>query len=418
MMAMPQQRHATSLDGDPERWIGQSRLRCEDDRLVRGNGCFVDDIKPETCAYVIFVRSPVASAEIKSVDKAAARAARGVLAVLSAEDFGDISGAAVNPVVEGMQLVEFTVLARDRVSAVGQPVAMVIAETLAQAIDAVDLVAIDYHACEPDPGGAGFAHRSTLGDCDSAFSKAVVIASVCVQHARLAPMSLEPRAVVADYDRAQGNFTIWLSTQTPWRAHAELSRILGLAPARVRVVAPDVGGSFGGKASIYPEEVAVAWASIALGRPLKWCATRSDEFLAATHGRGGTLRGKLALADNGKFLGLKAELDFPLGNWMPFSAAIPGSNAARILPGPYQVGSVEINVTGRITPHAPIGIYRGAGRPEAAMLMERLVDEAARLLGMDPAQTSLDQPDTSRAIALCNPCWRDNRFRRLPKGPA
>jgi len=199
-------------------------------------------------------------------------------------------------------------------------------------------------------------------------------------------MALEPRAALAAYDIGSDLLTVWLSTQTPHRARADLAAILGRSEASIRVVAPDVGGAFGGKASLYPEEAAVALAALRLQMPVKWTATRSDEFLSATQGRGSTLHGELALSASGRMLGLRARACAPLGHWMAYSAVVPARNATRILPGPYRIPAVDLSAEGRHDPHAPVGIYRGAGRPEAAMLLERLADMAARRLNMDPAE--------------------------------
>jgi carbon-monoxide dehydrogenase large subunit len=221
---------------------------------------------------------------------------------------------------------------------------------------------------------------------DQAFAAAAHIAKLRITHARVAPMALEPRAALASWDDERQELTAWFSTQTPHRARDDLARILGLPQAQIRVIAPDVGGAFGGKASIYPEDAMVAFAAMKLGRPVKWCATRGDDLAAATHGRGATSEGELALAADGRLLGLRARLVFPLGHWLPYSATVPARNAGRILPGPYRVDAVDIGVKGVVSNTAAVGIYRGAGRPEGAMLMERLMDEAARLAGIDPVE--------------------------------
>jgi carbon-monoxide dehydrogenase large subunit len=177
--------------------------------------------------------------------------------------------------------------------------------------------------------------------------------------------------------------SVHLQTQTPHRARRDLARILGLDISHIRVIAPDVGGAFGGKASLAPDEAMVAFAALKLGRPLRWNATRSEEFLAATRGRGAVSRGRLAVDAEGKFLAIEAEFAFPLGHWLPYSAAAPANNAARILPGPYRINAAYVASTAQAEARAAVNIYRGAGRPEAAMLLERLIDEAAAVLDMD-----------------------------------
>ena len=368
--------------------VGRSLRRVEDDRLLRGEGRFVDDIAPQGCLHLEVLRSPYATGTITELATDAARAAPGVVAVLTGADLDGFGHASVNPLVKGLKPPLFPVLPKTEVLATGQPVAVVVAETLGEARDAAQLIELVVE--NPDLGAASrearqaFAQRWRVGDVEAAFAATAAVVEITIQHARLAPSPLEPRAALAAPDEA-GGLTVHLSTQTPHRARADLARILRLDPSRIRVVAPDVGGAFGGKASIYPEEVLVALAALRLGRPVKWCATRSEEFLSATHARAGTLKGTLAVAGDGRFLALKAEVAFPLGHWMPFSGAVPARNAARILPGPYRIGAVDIAMSGHVTDTAPLGIYRGAGRPEAAMLMERLADEAARALALDPA---------------------------------
>ncbi|MDH6229788.1 carbon-monoxide dehydrogenase large subunit [Mesorhizobium soli] len=368
-------------------WMGRSVLRREDRRLVTGRGAYVDDHLPEGCLHLEFVRSQVGHGKILSIDCDSAREAEGVVAVFTAADLDGLGDSAVNFLLADIAPTPLRMLAGDVVSAAGQPIAAVVATSLAAARDAAELVYVDI---EPLPLLVGDERKQVLshglqsGEIEDAFAAAAHVVSVEVEHSLLAPMALEPRAALASFE---GDFlTAWFSTQTPNRARDDLARILGLPLAQIRVVAPDVGGAFGGKASIYPEDVMVAWASKELGRPVKWCSTRGDELLAASHGRGGTTYGEMALSADGKVLGLRARLSFRQGHWMPFSAVVPARNAGRILPGPYRVGAVDIGIKGFLSHGAAVGIYRGAGRPEATMLMERLMDEAARKLAIDPME--------------------------------
>jgi carbon-monoxide dehydrogenase large subunit len=325
--------------------------------------------------------------------------APGVVAAFTSDDLGRLGEASVNPLIPGIRVPRFTVLAEGAVEAVGQPVAAIVASTALRARDAAQLVDIDIGALPVRDGSAddeAISYNWSSGDVDSVFAEAGHVVRVKVEHARLAPAPLEPRAALAEWSEAESLLTVWLSTQTPHRARQDLARILGLALTQIRVIAPDVGGAFGGKASIYPEDVMVAWAAQQLRRPVKWCALRGDDLLAATHGRGATTEGELALAADGRALALRARLTFPLGHWLPYSASAPGRNAGRILPGPYRIGAVDIALHGQLTNTASVGIYRGAGRPEAAMLMERLMDQAARVLGLDPVEIrrrNLIQPE-------------------------
>ena len=368
---------------------GRSVRRVEDRRLLIGAGRFVDDIRPDACLHLDFLRSAHAAGDIVRLDVMAARQSSGVVAVFTGADVADLGSASVNALLPDIRSPRFPVLAQGQVDAVGQPIVAVVAQGQVQARDAIERVDIDIAArpiAAAVPPAPAIAHRWTSGDVEAAFAAAVTVARVRVEHARVAPTALEPRASLAVWEPAGDGLTVWLSTQTPHRARLDLAQILGLPADRIRIIAPDVGGAFGGKASIYPEEAMVAWAAMRLGRPVKWCATRSDDLLAATHGRGATTVGELALDAEGRMLGLRAHLAFPLGHWLPYSAAAPGRNAGRILPGPYRIPATDVALQATPANTAAVNIYRGAGRPEAAMLMERLVDEAARVLSLDPVE--------------------------------
>ena len=377
--------------------IGRSVRRVEDAALVTGQGRFVGDIEPPDCLYLEFFRSPYARGQITYIDIEAARAHPGVVAVLTADDLAGAGRAAVNGLIDGLKIAPFALLAKDTVEAVGQPVVAVIATSAAAARDAAATVDVGVESTAPRSGAsdnAAFTETWSAGACQQAFAEAAHIVRVDIDYPRLAPMALEPRGALAAFD--DNGLTVWLPTQAPHRARIDLANVLGMPEAQIRVIAPDVGGAFGGKASLYPEDGVVAWAARALRRPVKWAASRGDDFLAATHGRGGRTEGALAVASDGRLLGLTAQLSFPLGHWMPYSSVVPGRNTARILPGPYRIDNVDIELTGYLTSAAGVGIYRGAGRPEACMLMERLLDRAAAVLGMDPLELrrrNLIQPD-------------------------
>ncbi|MBL8671072.1 MAG: xanthine dehydrogenase family protein [Alphaproteobacteria bacterium] len=374
-------------EGGP--WIGRSRLRVEDERLLTGRGRFVGDVAMPGCLHLAFLRSAYPCGIIKGIDASAAAAMPGVVAVYAAPDLRALGKAAVNPLVPGMQALPFAPLATGTVEAVGQPIAAVVAETAAAAHDAIEAIDLDCDAQAAASGAdaaAPIAQAWTAGDADAAFAVAAHVARVTVRHARLAGSPLEPRAALARWDAQERRLTVWLSTQTPHRARQDLAAILRLDPERVRVVAPDVGGAFGAKASLFPEDAVVAWAAMTLRRPVRWQGSRAEDLLAGTHGRGGTLEGALAFDREGNALALRARLAFPLGHWMPFSAAVPARNAARVLPGPYRVGALDVRMDARPSNTAAVGIYRGAGRPEAAMLLERLMDLGARQLGLDPSE--------------------------------
>lgn len=374
--------HLAPTDG----WIGRAIRRREDDALVRGRGTFVDDLSPDDCLYIEFVRSPVAAGRLDSLSLDEAASVPGVVVILTGADLQDLPAPAVNRLIAEVRIPDTRYLAEGEVVCVGQPVAAVIAETPTAARDGAALVKMTVEELGQRVDHAPvFAQEWSGGDVERAFADADCVVTARVTHARVSPACLEPRAAVAAAGGA-GTLTAWLPTQTPHRARSELARILALDPAGVRIVAPDVGGAFGGKASIGLEDVVVAFAALRLRRPVKWCASRSEDFLFASQGRGGSGEGELALRRDGTFLGMRARFGFPLGSWLPFSAVVPARNAGRILPGPYRVEAVAIRSEGWATATAPLNIYRGAGRPEAALLMERLADEAAHAVGLDPIE--------------------------------
>lgn len=368
-----------------EKYSGQRIVRREDDRLVRGEAIFSADVFPDQLLHIAFVRSSVANGRILNCDLGDARQQTGVVAVFTGEDVAQIGTLSVAAVIGQHVDVGFPILARDSVAAVGQPIVAVVAESASIAQDAIDGIYVDI---DDQSGGDTqppvFAGHWKSGDIDAAFATADCIVSATVRHPRLAPCPMEPRAITVDYDAARDSATVWLSTQTPHRARQELARMLAIDADRLRVVATDVGGAFGMKASLYPEEVLTVWAAFELRRSTQWVASRSEDFLSASHGRGGESRGELAVRADGTFLGLRASGSLPLGHWLPTSAGIPTWNAGRILPGAYRVAAVDTSMEARQSDTAAVGIYRGAGRPEAACLMERLVDEAAAATGIDP----------------------------------
>jgi carbon-monoxide dehydrogenase large subunit len=368
-------------------WVGRPLRRFEDARLLTGKGRFVDDLQLPETLFIDFARSNYARALIVSLNTTDAENMPGVVSVLRAPEPGTLGHAAVNRVLPDMRILPFPILPVSEINAVGQPIAAVIATRASIAADAASLIEAEL---EPVPLWEDeepiYRQSITEGEVDKAFAAAAHIVHVTVEHQRVAPAPLEPRAALAFWDEGAQMLNVWLSTQTPHRARSDLAAILNLSEQKIRVIAPDVGGAFGGKASLYPEDALVALASLQLKRPVKWRGSRTEDFLASTQGRGATITGELAVDRDGKFLGLRAALDYPLGHWLPYSAAVPGKNAARCLPGPYVCSHVDIVLEGNAENTAAVGIYRGAGRPEAAMLMERLADKAALVVGIDPAE--------------------------------
>jgi carbon-monoxide dehydrogenase large subunit len=356
--------------------------RREDAALLRGQGCFAADApRPPGCLHAAFRRADAAPGRVTMVDAAAARVLPGVVAVLGPEDLRGLQQPALNRFIPGMPAPRFHPLAAG-VAAAGQPVALVLAETAAAAQDGAEALEIGFEmtAAAEEPA---FAADWQAGEAEAAFAAAARVVRARLAWSRLAPAPLEPRAALA-VPEGDG-LTLWLSTQTPHRARADLAAVLGIAEARLRVVATDVGGAFGGKASLYPEEAALAFAALHLNRAVIWQGSRSEEMLAATQGRGAVLEGEMALDADGRATALRAVLRYPLGHRLPFSAAVPGRNAARILPGGYGIPVLRVALRAHFDHAAAMGIYRGAGRPEAAMLLERLMDRAAQATGLDPA---------------------------------
>ena len=388
--------------------FGAPLARREDARLLAGRGRFVADLAADGCLSMVFVRSPVSRASIAGLRLSEARAAPGVVGLYAGDTVASLTGPSMNPVLEAIDAPAMPILAQSDVRAVGQPVVAIVAESEAEALDSADKVEIDLEplqpVCDPEAALAATALIAGMdgntvvdntwraGDTESAFAGAAVTAEVTIRHPRIAPMPLECRATMAEWDEDSQRLTIWSSTQTPHRARSDLARALGLAWEQVRAVAPDVGGAFGMKASIFPEDILVAFAARELGRPVRWIASRHEDLVSASHGRGAVTRGRMAFDADGRILALTADLVFPLGAWATFSAVVPAWNASRILPGPYAVDHVDARVRAVVTNTAAVGIYRGAGRPEAAMLLERLIETGARSARSRPGYRAAAQP--------------------------
>ena len=380
--------------------VGRSARRREDPPLLRGEGRFLDDLRIDGAAHVAFVRSPHAHARLRALDVDAARKAPGVIAVITAADVERFAPITLMRAIDGMVVPETIFIAGEAVRCQGTPVAMIAAESAAFADDAVSLVRAEWDAlpgvAEADAALAAqapsivgrddnrcFTFAVRAGDAERAFASAHRVVALEVRQTRLAGVPLEPRGVAARW--ADEHLTIWTSTQVPHRIRDEVSRLLGLERERVRVIAPDVGGGFGVKGGPYREEILIPWLARRLGRAVKWVSTRLEDLLTTHHGRGAWARGELAVDRDGGILGLRARIVCPLGPSVGYTAMGTPRNYVRCLPGPYTVADVDIEAVGAFTSTPPVGPYRGAGRPEAAFLIERLVDEAARALAMDPA---------------------------------
>jgi carbon-monoxide dehydrogenase large subunit len=389
---------------DDQHYVGRPMKRREDPRLLTGAGRYVDDLAPAGCLHVVFLRSPHGHARIARLDTAAARRAAGVVAVVEGAEVAHLGPMPVNRLIPDMKIPPHPLIATDRVHAVGEPVAAVVAEHPRAARDAAELIEVEY---EPLPavveaeaalagtapalypeieGNRSFRRAIRQGDAGQAFAAAAHRVPLRVEQARLSAVAIEPRAVLAQFDPMTGDLTLWVSCQAPFRIRAEVARLLDIPEARVRVIAPDVGGGFGVKSGPYREEIVLAWLAPRLGRPLKWIATRGEDLATTSHARGMVCEGELALDRDGRILGLRARVAAPLGASLLNAAAGSPWNHARLLSGAYAIPACDIEVTGAVTTTAPLAAYRGAGRPEACFFIERLMDGAARAAGLDPAE--------------------------------
>ncbi|HIM63255.1 MAG TPA: xanthine dehydrogenase family protein molybdopterin-binding subunit [Dehalococcoidia bacterium] len=387
-------------------YVGQPVRRFEDHRLLTGQGSFVDDMKLPGLLHAVVLRSLHAHATIRSIDVSGANRLPGVVAVITAADIQDLD--VHMPTRSSIDDVELTpprhpVLASDKVCYVGQAVALIIAEDPYTAADASEQVLVDYEVLPAvtDPyqameEGAAVIHSdlgsnvslrtvSEGGDLDAAFAQADHVVRQTYQVQRLAPAPMEPRGLIADYDSGEDLLTVWDSTQHPHDIRENLVQLLGRTESGVRVVAPDVGGGFGEKGCLFPEEVLVPYLAILLGRPIKWVENR-QENMTAFHGRGHSVEVEAAASSDGIILGIRVRIVADLGAYyLQSTPTIPVSTSHR-LTGPYLTPAMSVEVQGVVTNKPPTGAYRGAGGPEAAFCMERTIDLIAQDLSLDPAE--------------------------------
>ncbi|HEY2531873.1 MAG TPA: xanthine dehydrogenase family protein molybdopterin-binding subunit [Xanthobacteraceae bacterium] len=393
--------------------IGQPVRRYEDLRLITGRGHYTDDVTLPQTSHAFVLRSPLAHADIKHIDAAAARRVPGVLFVATGADvradaLGDVPSLVPLTNRDGTprQDTPRPALALDKVRHVGQPVALVVAETLTAARDAAEAIEIEYQALpavteakdaiapgapqlfDHIPGNLVFDWDNDMGDAkatEAAFAKASRVVTLELVNNRVVANSMEPRNAVADYDAASGRSTLYTATQGPHFVRDPLAEaVLKIGKDKLRVITPNVGGGFGMKAFIYPEQALVVWASRKLARPVKWQEDRSEGFVSDNQGRDHFTRAELALDERGRFLGLRVSVLANLGAYLsPFGSFVP-TRSTDLVSGLYSIGAIHVNVKGVCTNTVPVCAYRGAGRPEAAYLLERLVDKAARELGLSP----------------------------------
>ena len=396
--------------------IGEAVLRREDDRFLTGAGQYTDDISLGAQAYAVFVRSPHAHARLRSVNVDAAKAAPGVVGVLTG---ADVAAAGINGLPcgwlitstngEPMKEPPHPILALDTVRYVGDQVAMVVAETLQQARDAAELVEVDYEvlpavvnvadaAGGKKPGAVvhdiapdNRCYQWAIGDkaaVDAVFASAAHVTRLDLVNNRLIPNAMEPRVAIGSYNRAMDEYTLYVANQNP---HVErllmTAFVMGLPESKVRVIAPDVGGGFGSKIFLYAEDVCLTWAAKKLNRNIKWTADRSESFLSDAHGRDHVSHAEMAMDADGKFLAMRVHTDANLGAYLStFASAVPTILYATLLAGQYTTPQIYIEVDAWFTHTAPVDAYRGAGRPEATYLLERLVSRCAWEMHLSQAE--------------------------------
>jgi len=394
--------------------IGAAIRRKEDARFLTGAGQFTDDVRVPNQTYAYFLRSPHAHAKIRKIEKTAAAKAPGVVGIFTGSD---LAAANVNGLpcgwlitdVNGQPMKEppHPALAQGKVRYVGDQVAVVIAETYTQAKDAAEKIEVDYEtlpavidAVDALKKGAPVVHEAapdnrcylwSLGDkaaTDAAFAKAHHVTKIDLTNNRLIPNAIEPRAALASYNRADDSYILYVANQNP---HVErllmTAFVLGLPEHKVRVIAPDVGGGFGSKIFLYAEETVITWASRQVNRPIKWTAERSESFLSDAHGRDHHTHAEIALDPNGKFLGMRVKTTANLGAYLStFGSSVPTYLYGTLMAGQYTAPAIYVEVDSAFTNTAPVDAYRGAGRPEATFVVERLVTECARELKIDQAE--------------------------------
>ncbi len=424
--------------------IGQSVRRVEDQRFLTGSGTFVSDVSLPRQCYGVSLLSPHAHAKIIKIDTAAARAAPGVVCVLTGADANADGIGGIPPHFmpkawggpDAFATVRPLLLA-DRVRCVGDRVAFVVAETEEQARDAAELVQVDYEplpavisvedAIKPSaapiwndcPGGnigvtIAFSDKAAT---DAAFAAAKHVVKLRLVNNRVSANAIEPRVALGHYEAASGDYTLYTTSQDPHGVRTVLARaILNVAETKIRVIAPDVGGGFGMKSNIYPDDALVLWASRRCGRPVKWTATRTESLQTDTHGRDQVIDGELALDDTGKILGIRARAYQSLGAYWWAAITAPLYFSLMMIPSAYDVQAIDVSTSAVFTNTAPTSVYRGAGRPEAIYFIERMIDHAAHVTGIDRVELrrrNLIKPDALPYHTPTHQNYDSGEFERL-----
>jgi carbon-monoxide dehydrogenase large subunit len=424
--------------------IGQAVRRVEDERFLTGSGEFVGDLSLPRQCYGVAVLSPHAHARITSIDVSEAEAAPGVVCVLTGKDAEADGIGALPPHFmpeawggpKGYATLR-PVLLTDRVRCVGDRVAFVVAETEAQARDAAELVRIDYDPLPPvvdveraiaasapqlwpDCANGNVGTTIAFGDkaaADAAFGKAKHVAKVRLHNNRVTANAIEPRTAIGDYARSRDSYTLYTTSQDPHGVKTKLATaVFNIPETKIRVVSPDVGGGFGMKANIYPDDVLVLWASRRCGRPVKWTATRGESLCTDTHARDQVIYGEIALDEHGKILAVRARAYQALGAYWWAAITAPLFFSLMLIPSVYDIQTIDLSTSAVFTNTAPTSVYRGAGRPEAIYFIERLLDEAARVSGIDRVELrrrNLIRPDALPYHTPTHHNYDSGEFERL-----
>ena len=384
--------------------VGERIRRTEDPRLITGTACYLDDITRPGMLHAAVLRSPYAAARINSISIEDALALPGVKAVYVGKDVESVGGVPCAGSMPDLRIPDHKILAGDRVYYVGHPVAAVVATDKYIAADAIERIEVDYEPTElvsdpeealqegavkvhPEyPDNVAFTFSQEGGDVEEAFRQADVIVKEKILVPRLAPLPIETRGVVAEYDEGSQELTIYSSTQIPHLLRTQLALQLNLPEHHVRVIAPEVGGGFGSKCNVWAEEALAAFVAMELKQPVKWVETRRESILVVAHGRAHVDTLELAAKNDGTLLGLKLHILCDIGAHHQLLTPIIPTLAVLMLPGLYKFRSFKADLIGAFTNRAPSDLYRGAGRPEATYVIERMVDKLAAEIGMDPAE--------------------------------
>ena len=388
------------------RIFGSGIRRREDPRLITGQASYTDDIKLTNMAYAAILRSPHAHARIVSIDTSKAKIAPGVVAVYTGSDtegkLNPIPCAWVPPDSD-VKTVDYLSIAKDTVRYSGEAVAVVVAEDRYQAEDALELIEVNYSPItavvtsddamadgapqlhEDAPNNQAFHWVASGGDTDAAFATAEVVVKDTIIQQRLIPNAMEPRSAVASYLPAMGELTLWNSTQNPHIARFLCSLVTDIPEHKIRIIAPEVGGGFGAKIPLYPWEMITVFCSMQLGRPVKWTETRTENYVSTTHGRDHIEHVEMAANKDGKITGVRGLVYAGMGAYLSTAGpGIPTILHGLMYSGPYDIPNIKADIYGVFTNTTPVEAYRGAGRPEATFLLDRLIEMLARELDMDP----------------------------------